>query len=385
MRFPLSLHKNTVPLDYSTFSNKLSHWFAASQRDLPWREAHNARDAYRVLVSEVMLQQTTVAAVVPYYERFLQRFPDVKTLAAADMDEVLPFWAGLGYYLRARNLHAAARIVVEKHGGVFPHDIDEVLALPGIGRYTAGAILSIAFDERVPIVDANVARVLARVLCLDGDLKNNENQKRLWDEATRVVEASTHPAQTNPALMELGALICVPKTPRCGFCPVRKMCRGYRDGRQNALPFLPPKRADIAVHDACAFVRQGERILLRRRSDTATTKNWWRGLWELPRTTVQSDESEYDALARLFCEELNLSSEVAEKLETLRHTVTHHKITLDCFAVQLPDFSMPDNWNFFTFEEADNLALPSVMRRLLLRLHSRHVAAQQMPLWKREE
>jgi A/G-specific adenine glycosylase len=155
-----------VSFNQKQFAKVLSAWFQTAQRDLPWRHEANAHDPYRVLVSEVMLQQTTVTAVIPFYNRFLERFPDTQSLAAADLEEVLPLWAGLGYYSRARNLHACASAVMEKHGGIFPTTLKEVLALPGIGRYTAGAVLSIALDQKVPIVDANVARVLSRVLCI---------------------------------------------------------------------------------------------------------------------------------------------------------------------------------------------------------------------------
>jgi A/G-specific adenine glycosylase len=317
---------------------------------------------------------------VPYYRRFLARFPDVSTLARAELDEVLPLWAGLGYYSRARNLHAAACAVIEKHGGVFPRDLKAMMALPGIGRYTAGAVLSIAFDEKVPIVDANVARVLARVLCLEGDLKSGANQNRLWAEAENIVAASTHPSQTNPAMMELGALICVPKNPRCAVCPAQKFCCAYKTLRQNELPFVAPRRTEVELHDVCAFVLQGDRVLLRRRSDEAHQGNWWRGMWELPRVTVREGESTPDTLRRLFFEELNSPIEVAERLETMRHGVTHHKIALDCFAVQLSRFKARNDWKFFAWDEIEALALPSVMRRLLRRLRACHVAGRQLTL-----
>jgi A/G-specific adenine glycosylase len=370
---------------HSTFAEKLTRWFQSAQRDLPWREEINARDPYRVVVSEVMLQQTTVAAVIPFYRRFLERFPDIQTLAAAELDEVLPLWAGLGYYSRARNLHACARAVMEKHGGQFPTTFDEVLALPGIGRYTAGAVLSIALDQHVAIVDANVARVLARVLCLEDDVKGSENQAKLWSEAAQLVEAAKIPSQFNPAMMELGALICVPKTPRCEVCPVQQFCCAFQTQRQNELPHATPKRAEIEMHDVCAFVLREGRVLLRRRSDEAGDKNWWRGMWELPRTTLQQGERTHDALRRLFQNEISEQIEVGEKLKSVSHGVTHHRIALDCLQVELEndslqEYSAREEWRFFAWEETRELALPSVMRRLLDWLQSHAALNKQLRL-----
>lgn len=230
-------------LTASQFAHRLERWFQKAQRDLPWRRPENARDAYRVLVSEVMLQQTTVAAATPFYRLFIAHFPDASTLAEAELEEVLPFWAGLGYYSRVRNLHAAARVVQEKHHGEFPQAEDDVRALPGVGRYTAGALLSIVFNQPTPIVDANVARVLARVLALEDDVKCSAAQKRLWSEAKKLVTASSRPATFNPALMELGALLCTPRQPRCAPCPVREFCSAFRAGRQNELPRAAPSVA----------------------------------------------------------------------------------------------------------------------------------------------
>jgi A/G-specific adenine glycosylase len=372
--------RNAPGFSRGHFTAQLTTWFQAARRNLPWREASNARDAYRVLVSEVMLQQTTVAAVIPFYLRFLERFPTLESLARASIEEVLPMWAGLGYYSRARNLHATAHVVMEKHGGVFPQTLEEVLALPGVGRYTAGAVLSIAFDRKIPIVDANVARVLSRVLCLEGDLKNSATQKRLWDEAGKLVEASTHAAQFNPAMMELGALVCVPKNPRCEVCPVSRFCCAFKTHRQNELPFVAPKRKSIELNDVCAFATRDNRVLLRRRSDQAGNKNWWRGMWELPRATRGEGESTHEALQRLFEDELNVSVEIGEKLRTVTHGVTHHKIALDCFAVHIESFTARQDWKYFDWQEVESLALPSVMRRLLRWLSTHVVENAQLSL-----
>ncbi len=401
-----------MAFDGATFAQQLAHWFAGAQRDLLWRRPENARDPYRILVSEMMLQQTTVAAVGPFYERFLQRFPTLQTLADASMEEVLPLWAGLGYYQRARLLHAAARAVMERHGGEFPRELDAVLALPGVGRYTAGAVTSIAFDLPAPIVDANVARVFSRLFLIEGDLKSSLNQKALWAQAERVVagcaggdsskaaDAACRPSVVNPALMELGALICVPRAPRCEVCPVAQWCQAFAAGRQNELPHIVRKRAPVELHDDCAFIRRpasdetaGEnadaasrdQILLRQRPHDART--WWRGMWELPRVTRRTNESGPDALRRLLRDELQLPPDtihIGPRLKTVRHGVTHHHITLDCWSVEVgPDVERgptPQNVRWFGWDEVHALAVPASMRRLLLWLRA-HPTAEQPSLW----
>ena len=365
-------------LPHSKFTSQLTRWFVTSQRDLPWREADNARDGYRVLVSEVMLQQTTVTAVIPFYLRFLERFPNAQTLAGVEIDEVLPFWAGLGYYSRARNLHAAARAVMDRHGGIFPQDLDKVLALPGVGRYTAGAVCSIAFDQQVPIVDANVARVLARVLCIEGDVKASSAQAQLWHEAEELVKTSKQPSQFNPAMMELGALICVPKNPRCEVCPVSKFCCAFKTKRQNELPHITPKKIETQLHDVCFFYGNADGVLLRQRSTENTAKNWWKGMWELPRLTVSDSENTVSTIKRLLGE-MKIEAEVGGLLKSLKHGVTTHAITLDCFEIREADFSASEA-RMFTWEEIQELAVPSTMRKLLDWLYSNHVINAQLAL-----
>jgi A/G-specific adenine glycosylase len=394
-QYPATLEATALAdteFDYAGFARHLYGWFTAAQRDLPWRHEANARDPYRVIVSEFMLQQTTVAAVIPYYERFIARFPDIATLAAASLEDVLPFWAGLGYYTRVRNLHALAQAVMQQHGGHFPQTLSDVLALPGVGRYTAGAVTSIAFDSPSPIVDANVARVFSRLFLIEGDLKNTTNQARLWSEAVLVVErgaaAGCPPSQLNPAIMELGALICTPKNPRCPECPVAAHCAARATGRQDELPFVPPKPKFVEMHDVCVFIQKaaeapadlptpadlpstetdtppGEaehRIWLRQRPHDA--KIWWRGMWELPRTTLLPGESPEDAVNRLVRNELKLQQyHIVQKSHTLKHGVTTHKITLDCYVIETPE--TPHNAQLYTSEASETLAIPSTMRRLL--------------------
>ena len=327
-----------------------------------------------------MLQQTTVKAVVPFYIRFLQRFPDLQALAEATIEDVLPLWAGLGYYSRARMLHKCAQEIVAKHDGVFPSEIDRVLDLPGIGRYTAGAVTSIAFGAKSPIVDANVARVFSRLFLIEGDLKSSVNQKTLWHRATQVVEHchdNAPPSIVNPAMMELGALVCTPKNPRCEVCPVQSFCGAFKTQRQNELPFIAPKRQAVELRDVCAFAvresstRNGE-VLLRQRAHDE--KLWWRGMWELPRVTCRDDENAAQALHRLLADELQIAPElvnVQSQLKTVQHGVTHHKITLECWKVELTDALETSTAQWFEWDELGHLALPSSMKTLLawLRKH----------------
>lgn len=372
-----------LPFPPEAFAEALTHWFAGAQRDLPWREEQNVHDGYRVLVSEIMLQQTTVAAVVPFYYRFLERFPDIAALAAADIDEVLPLWAGLGYYSRARNLHAAAQAVVNQHEGIFPQDHDKVLALPGVGRYTAGAVCSIAFGQKTPIVDANIVRLFARLFCIEGDLKNTKNQAQLWSEAQTLVEASQQPSQFNPALMELGALICTPKAPKCDVCPVSQFCCAFQTGRQEELPHTTPKKVNKQLHDICLFIGNENGILLRQRTAENTEKSWWRGMWELPRTTIGPTENAVTASERLL-EELEIAGEVKHALKTLKHTVTVHAIRLDCHETEVSALylqSQGDHLKFYAWEEVEALAIPSTMQKLLVWLQTHHLKHAQAPLF----
>ena len=257
-----------------SFREALRTWYARVARPLPWRAD---ADPYRVWVSEVMLQQTTVAAVVPYYERFLAAFPTAGALADAGEADVLKLWEGLGYYSRARNLHAAARAVVARGG--WPRTVAGLRELPGVGRYTAGAVASFAFGVPAPIVEANTLRLYARLLCYDGDPRVTAGQRVLWEFADRVVQAND-PGTLNQALMELGGTVCTPKAPACGACPVSDWCGAFAAGRQHEIP--PPKvRPKVtAVTEATVAVRRADgAVLIRRRGDDER----WAGLWDFPR------------------------------------------------------------------------------------------------------
>jgi A/G-specific adenine glycosylase len=302
------------------FVRKLLRWFDRHQRDLPWRRD---RDPYRIWVSEVMLQQTTVAAVIPYFERFLETFPTLAELAAADEQSVLRLWSGLGYYRRARNLHRAAQMLHAEHGGSLPDDPDLWASLPGVGRYILGAVLSQAFDRRLPIVEANSQRVLCRLFGQDGDASREPVKSWLWNTATQLLPRR-RAGDFNQALMELGAIVCTPESPRCGECPVTGSCAAKALGRQHEIPQKAQRKTPIDVLTVAVAIRKGGRVLLAQRSDDAAR---WAGMWELPHTERHGGES-VDAAAQRLLKSVGVRADLERELLTIKHGVTHHRITL---------------------------------------------------------
>ncbi len=241
--------------DLASFRYQLLDWFRRFQRDLPWRRT---KDPYRIWISEIMLQQTRVAAVIPYYARFLARFPNVRALAEAQQEEVLRLWSGLGYYSRARNLQKAAQQIVARHGREFPRDEEAVLALPGVGRYTAAAILSIAFGAKHAVLDGNVARVLARLGTIRGDLRESRRWQSLQETAGKLL-APNSPGDWNQAMMELGAIVCTPRAPQCLLCPIAKFCRARKSGDPESFPEKRKKRKPVQIILAAAVLYFCER------------------------------------------------------------------------------------------------------------------------------
>jgi A/G-specific adenine glycosylase len=297
----------------------LRAWYRRRRRDLPWR---STRDPYRIWVSEIMLQQTRVDVVLPYYDAFLLRFPTVAALAAAREPEVLAAWAGLGYYRRARHLHAAARLVVREHAGRVPNDPDAFRRLPGVGRYTAGAVLSIAFDRPLAVLDGNVARVLSRWHALAVSVRNDSDAKRLWGLADSLVPMR-NPGDWNQALMELGATICTPRRPRCQECPVMRWCRAGLAGRPEAFPRVLPRRPPERVRRAVVLIERGAAVLMARRSGALLD-----GLWEPPGVELAGSGSARaplrGALARL-----GVRARLGKTGERVRHTITHRQIEVE--------------------------------------------------------
>ena len=281
----------------------LLRWYRRVRRDMPWRRSVSP---YRTWVSEIMLQQTTVAAVTPKYENFISAFPDVRALAGAREDAVLKHWAGLGYYSRARNLRRAAQEVMDRHGGEFPSAFDDVLALPGIGRYTAGAILSIAFSQPYAVVDGNVIRVFSRLFGLRGRAKDPAFVKEIWKRAAPLVPKAA-PGDWNQALMELGATVCTPDSPSCGVCPVSKFCVAFKKGIQDELPLPETRREPTPVRWTCLWIVRGGKLLIWRRSEK---ERLLKHLWGLP-------------------EAGRLAADIGPTIGSASHSITHHALTVE--------------------------------------------------------
>jgi A/G-specific adenine glycosylase len=306
---------------------RLLSWFETARRDLPWRRG---RDPYHIWVSEVMLQQTTVAAVVPYFERFLHAFPTLRDLASAPEQQVLRLWEGLGYYRRARDLHRAARQLTAAGTETVPDDPEVVRQLPGMGRYTLGAVLSQAFDRRLPIIEANSLRVLCRLFGRTDDPRRGPAQRWLWQVAEELLPAK-RVGDFNQALMELGALVCTPTAPRCDACPLASDCVTRRLGLQGEIPAkaLPP--AITAVEEVAIVIRRGGEVLLVQRPESASR---WANLWEFPHGPVTDGETYEAAALRLVRALAGLEAELGPEMMTLRHGVTRFRITMTCFEAE---------------------------------------------------
>jgi A/G-specific adenine glycosylase len=329
----------------AAIARALLRWFDANARDLPWR---GTRDLYSIWISEIMLQQTQVATVIPYWQRFLARFPDVTELARADEHEVLKLWEGLGYYRRARQLHAAARHIAASCAGQFPESYERVRALPGIGRYTAGAILSIGLDQRLPILEANTIRVLSRLSAYRGDVKSTNGQKHLWSLAEALLPKSRCGA-FNQALMELGSQICTPRDPRCESCSVAAWCQARANGLVAKIPASSQAKNYEEVTEVAVVIRRGEKVFLRQ----CQRGERWAGLWDFPRFPLKVDRSVPERSAshngarsktnRITTDILHqhitagtkaltgLAIQPGELLTTLKHGVTRFRITLHCY------------------------------------------------------
>jgi A/G-specific adenine glycosylase len=315
------------PFSPAEVAARLLPWYANVGRDLPWR---HSRDPYRVWLSEIMLQQTGVAAVIPYYQRFLARFPELATLAAADIDEVIALWAGLGYYSRARNLHAAARRVMEQHGGAFPADLQALTALPGIGRSTAGAILSIAFDRKGPILDGNVRRVLARLFALEEDPRAPAAERRLWSWAPELTPEE-RPHDYAQAIMDLGATVCIPRRPACARCPLAELCQAHRQGREDHLPLRRSKKTVPEQRQVALLLERQGRFLVCKRPYQGLLG----GLWEFPTAQLTAEQSPAGAALMLLRQFGGQGPPLAAGGVT--HAYSHFRLDLHLFHAPAPD------------------------------------------------
>ena len=326
--------------ELASFQNLLLEWFRQFKRDLPWRRT---KDPYGVWLSEIMLQQTRVAAVIPYFERFLERFPDIQVLAEAPEEEVLRMWSGLGYYSRARNLQKAAQQVVAHHGGKFPENFEDILALPGIGEYTAAAISSIAFDARHAVLDGNVARVLARLGAIRGDLRAPGRWQELQKIANQHLERKS-PGEWNQAMMELGATLCTPQSPQCLPCPVNQFCEGLKLGIAESLPEKRKKRATVEVTLAAAVFADKNGWTLLLPPPKGTNKGRLADyvpvlvskLWHFPTVSV-NDNPAVDLRAHLRKLHVDAGDQKLRltPAEAIRHAVTYRSITVRPFHISV--------------------------------------------------
>lgn len=293
-------------------------WYDRQGRDLPWRRT---RDAYKIWVSEVMLQQTQVKTAMPYYQGWMEKFPDLETLAAADLQDVLKAWEGLGYYSRARNLHAAARLLLSQHQGQIPQSLETLLQLPGIGRTTAGGILSAAFNLPVSILDGNVKRVLARLVALP--IPPSKAMGQLWQLSDTLLDPD-RPRDFNQGLMDLGATVCTPKNPACLLCPWQQFCQAYCRGIQDRIPMREASRKIPHKSIGVAVIWHEGKVLIDRRPQSGMLG----GLWEFPGGKIEDNETVEACIVREIEEELAIAVEVGEHLITVEHAYTHLKVTL---------------------------------------------------------
>lgn len=348
-----------------TFTNALLDWFETNRRDLPWRRTY---DPYHVWVSEIMAQQTQMDRVVPYFERWVERFPDVHALSLAREDEVLKLWEGLGYYSRARNLLRAAREIVESHDARFPDDPAAIRALPGIGEYTAGAIASIAFNRPVPCIDANVMRVFARLENLGFEAGSRELREKAAQCVLRFMPKD-RPREFNQALMELGALVCSRKA-ECDLCPVQPCCSAHRENIVFERPLPKPGKNVIHIEMATGvLVHEGQVLIQKRKPDDV-----WPGLWEFPGGCVEPGETPEQALRREYLEETELAVEPGEKLAVVKYAYTKYRVTMHCYLCKAagsvaPVFHEAVEGRFVRPRELSNYAYPAGHRKLLERIH----------------
>ncbi len=351
------------------FQDALLTWYDQSAAALPWRAD---REPYHVWLSEIMLQQTQVETVIPYYQRFLAAFPTVADLAAAPLDSVLKLWEGLGYYSRARNLHRAAQVIVNELNGHFPTTAHGLQKLPGIGRYTAGAIASIAFDEAVPVLDGNVIRVFSRLLDLEDDVGQTATMNTLWKLAEALVPTQ-RAGDYNQALMELGRRICKPRGPLCEECPIQASCRAYLRGTQAERP-VRRRRSETPHYDVAAGIiwnEAGQLLIAQRPLDGLLG-----GLWEFPGGKLEPNETLPECLARELYEELAITVEVGDLFVVVKHAFTHFKITLHAFTCRYTHDGEPQaigarDWAWVTLDQLDDYGFGKADREIISALKAR--------------
>jgi A/G-specific adenine glycosylase len=362
----MAVTKNSVDSKTArAIGRALLAWYAEHRRDLPWRRS---LDPYSVWVSEMMLQQTQVATVIPYFQRWMQRFPDVAALANAAESDVLHAWQGLGYYSRARNLQRAAALMVREHAGRVPDAVEVLCALPGIGPYSAGAIASIAYGKAEPLVDGNVIRVLSRLFALRGDPNKNPLKTEIWSHARALVPAQ-EPGDFNQALMELGATVCSPRSPRCEVCPLAKLCQARAQGLQETLPELPARAKPTAVHMVAAIATRAGRVLVTKLNADAPR---WAGMWLFPNAEVGRSETPEAAVKRVLLSATGVHGKPSGIVCVVRHSVTRFRITLDAYrTVELSGTAKAQTVAEIAWHkpsDLSDLAMPAAHRKIAERL-----------------
>ncbi|HEY3932021.1 MAG TPA: A/G-specific adenine glycosylase [Verrucomicrobiae bacterium] len=364
---PVKKIRRLVPL--------LLNWFSTNARDLPWRRT---RDPYAIWVSEIMLQQTQVKTVMPYWERWMRELPTIESAANASSGKIHKLWEGLGYYTRVRNLQKAAQVIMEEHGGKFPESFDDVLALPGIGRYTAGAICSIAFNQPKPILDGNVIRVLTRIFGITENPKEKKTNARLWrlaeelvleasqgrDSAPRCPDAAARRpyhqnscSHLNQSLMELGALVCTPRQPQCLICPVKKLCVAFKENRVEELPNLGKREAATARHFVAFVIERDGKFLVQQRPVGIVNAH----LWEFPNFETNGEKKD---AKEIFDSAFNFKAAKFQPLCTIKHSITRYRITLEAFRVQLPKRLKTLNGIWLPRARFDSLAFTAAHKKL---------------------
>ncbi|HWE04217.1 MAG TPA: A/G-specific adenine glycosylase [Tepidisphaeraceae bacterium] len=340
-----------MPAPDPTFTRRLLRWYDRARRSLPWRVEIGSRslpDPYLVLISETMLQQTQVATVIPYFHRFLLQFPTLAALAQADEQQVLRSWQGLGYYSRARNLQAAAKLILRDHGGELPRSIDILQTLPGVGRYTAGAISSLAYDRRAPILDGNVQRVLCRLDLIQTDPRDPKTREQLWKRAEEILPHKRL-GDFNSALMELGATVCTPRSPQCLLCPVREHCRAFAAGLQEKIPAPRTAKQTPLLLRRTYCIRHGDRWLIEQRPPTGR----WAGMWQF--ITIPAEADLTKSIGPLA------STTTPEKVMSISHTLTHRRYQFEVFICDWREATtvtgVPSR-RWMTLNEMDHIPLP---------------------------
>ena len=344
----------------NVFRGALLVWFAAHKRDLPWR---NTRDPYLIWISEVMLQQTQVVTVIPYYHRFVAKYPNICTLAGAPLEEVLRIWERMGYYARARNLHRAARMIAAEMGGEIPREYSLFRALPGVGEYIAAAVMSIAYGKPHAVVDGNVRRVLARVFLVDAPA-NAPSSARVFKERADTLLDQSNPGEFNQAIMELGATVCNPRKPACDRCPVSEYCRAFAAELQASYPMRAPRRMTPEHHIAVGVIRKDGRVLITRRKESGLLG----GLWQFPGGKVQEGESPEEACRREIAEEVNLSVGVTGFITRVDHAYSHFRVAVDVFDCEYTAGEIrlngPTDFRWILVDETDEYPFPAVNHKM---------------------